>query len=190
MASFAELRDEIARIYNEDGAKAYGLHHVNQVQHALQSAALAEQQGLSSAMVIACLLHDIGHMVHELGESPAARGIDDLHEALGAQWAAERFGTAVSEPIRLHVAAKRYLCTVEPDYAARLARDSTRSLSLQGGQMTAEETSAFAAESFAQDAVALRRIDECAKDPHARTPSLDALLDRHLAGALTTVPAV
>jgi predicted HD phosphohydrolase len=90
--------------------------------------------------VLACLLHDVGHMIHQLGDNPAARGVDDGHEQLGADWLAERFGAEVSEPVRLHVAAKRYLCTVEPDYLGKLAPDSVRSLELQGGLMCADES--------------------------------------------------
>jgi phosphonate degradation associated HDIG domain protein len=180
----ADLTEEISSIYEGSGARPYGLHHINQRQHALQAAALAEAQGLSSAMVIACLLHDVGHMVHGLGENPAADGVDDRHEAVGAAWTAARFGPAVSEPVRLHVAAKRYLCAAEPDYAAGLSKDSRISLALQGGAMSAAEQEAFLALPFAREAVALRRIDERAKDPKAVTPTLQDMLLRHLADAM------
>ena len=95
--------------------------------------------------MLASLLHDVGHMIHTLGENPAGRGIDDVHEELGADWLAKRFGPEVSEPVRLHVAAKRYLCTVESDYFGKLAPDSVRSLELQGGLMSADEVEAFRA---------------------------------------------
>lgn len=182
------LHNEIRDIYLGNAKRPYGLYGINQLQHALQSAAHAEAQALSSALVIACLLHDVGHMVHDLGEAPAEDGIDDLHEALGAEWAAERFPLAVSEPIRLHVAAKRYLCSVEPGYEEGLSKDSRISLALQGGLMDNAEQLAFLHEPFADQAIALRRIDELAKDKHAVTDSLDAFLERHLAAALTTEP--
>lgn len=184
LAAVATLRAEILDIYLGNAVRPYGLYGLNQLQHALQSAAHAEEQGLSSAMVLACLLHDVGHMIHDLGEAPAEDGIDDAHEALGANWAAARFVPALSEPIRLHVAAKRYLCTVDPAYEARLAKDSRISLALQGGHMTDAELSAFLAKPWAQDALHLRRIDELAKDKHAVTDSLEAFLDRHLSPEL------
>jgi [1-hydroxy-2-(trimethylamino)ethyl]phosphonate dioxygenase len=178
------LRAEICALYLGNGERAYGLYEMTQLAHALQSAAHAEAQGLCSAMVIACMLHDVGHMVHDLGEEPAQAGIDDRHEELGADWVAARFPSPVSAPIRLHVAAKRYLCSAEPGYLATLSRDSLLSLVLQGGLMSAEEQAEFRAEPHAREALALRRIDELAKDKHARPDPLEAFLDRHLFAAL------
>jgi predicted HD phosphohydrolase len=99
---------------------------------------------------------------------------------LGAAWLAERFGPEVSEPVRLHVAAKRFLCAAEPDYFGRLSPDSVRSLALQGGPMSTEEVAAFKAGPLCDEAVRLRRYDEAAKDPYARTPDFDYFL-RHVA---------
>jgi predicted HD phosphohydrolase len=123
----------------------YGLHAINQRQHALQSAWLAERQGCPPALIAASLMHDIGHLVHNLGEDPAARGVDDQHEDLGTAFLAKWFGPEVTEPVRLHVAAKRYLCATEADYFGRLSPDSVRSLALQGGPMSAAEVAAFRA---------------------------------------------
>lgn len=184
-ASTGDLREEIQSIYLVNGARAYGLYELNQIQHALQSAAHAERQGLPSTLVIACLLHDIGHMVHDLGEAPAEKGVDDLHEELGAKWTAARLPPAVSEPIRLHVAAKRYLCATEPRYLEMLSKDSLISLKLQGGAMASDEQALFLREPYAADAILLRRIDELAKDKNAVTPSLEHFLDLHLSSALT-----
>ncbi|MDR6624353.1 HD domain-containing protein [Caulobacter segnis] len=178
------LFDEIRDIYLGNARRPYGLYGINQLQHALQSAAHAEAQALSPSLVIACLLHDVGHMIHDLGEAPAEEGVDDLHEALGADWAAERFPPSVSEPIRLHVAAKRYLCSVEPGYMDGLSKDSRISLALQGGAMGDAEQLAFLNEPFADQAIALRRIDELAKDKDAVTDDLDDFLERHLLAAL------
>src|SRR6266852_9367277 len=133
------LRQELLDIFVGRATRRYGLSAINQLQHALQAAALAEADNCSPSTVLASLLHDVGHMVHTLGEDPAGRGIDDGHEELGAKWLAERFGPAVSEPVRLHVAAKRYLCAVEPDYFGCLSEASKHSLTMQGGPMTAEE---------------------------------------------------
>jgi len=175
------LRQELLDIFVGRATRRYGLSEVNQLQHALQCAALAEADGAPPATVLASLLHDVGHMIHTLGENPAGRGIDDVHEQLGADWLAERFGLEVSEPVRLHVAAKRYLCTVEADYFGKLAPDSVRSLELQGGLMSADEVEAFRAHPQHAEAVRVRRFDEMAKDPRASTPDFDHYL-RHVEG--------
>ena len=141
----------------------YGLAAINQRQHALQAAWLAERMGLPAAQITAALLHDIGHMVHDLGEDPAKDGIDDHHEELGAAWLEARFGAPVTEPVRLHVAAKRYLCGKEADYFVRLSPDSVRSLALQGGPMSSDEIAVFEAQPHYAAAVQLRRFDEAAK---------------------------
>jgi len=159
------LRQELLEIYAGRATKRYGLSDINQLQHALQSAACAEADGAPPATVLASLLHDVGHMIHE---------------ELGAAWLAERFGPEVSEPVRLHVAAKRYLCTVEPDYYGKLSDDSIRSLKLQGGLMSPDEVAAFRANPWHAEAVRLRRFDEEAKDPRAVTPDFDHYL-RHVA---------
>ena len=173
------LRQELLDIFVGRATRRYGLSEINQLQHALQAAALAEADGAAPATVLASLLHDVGHMIHRLGEDPASRGVDDVHEELGAHWLAERFGPEVSEPVRLHVTAKRYLCTVESDYFGKLAPDSVRSLKLQGGLMSPDEVEAFRANPFHAEAVRLRRYDEEAKDPRASTPDFDYYL-RHV----------
>lgn len=173
------LRQELLEIFVGRATRRYGLSEVNQLQHALQAAALAEADGAPPATVLASLLHDVGHMIHALGEDPASRGIDDVHEELGAKWLAERFGPDVSEPVRLHVAAKRYLCAVEADYFGKLSADSVRSLALQGGPMSADEIAAFRRVPQHAEAVRLRRYDEEAKDPRAATPDFDHFL-RHV----------
>jgi [1-hydroxy-2-(trimethylamino)ethyl]phosphonate dioxygenase len=173
------LRQELLDIFVGRATRRYGLSGINQLQHALQAAALAEADSATPATVLASLLHDVGHMIHKLGEDPAARGIDDVHEETGARWLAERFGPDVSEPVRLHVAAKRYLCTIEPDYYGKLAPDSVRSLALQGGLMSPEELETFRRHPQHAEAVRLRRYDEGAKDPRAATPDFDHFL-RHV----------
>ena len=173
------LRQELLDIFVGRATRRYGLSEINQLQHALQCAAHAEADGAPPATVLASLLHDVGHMIHGLGDNPVGRGIDDVHEQLGADWLAERFGPEVSEPVRLHVAAKRYLCTVESDYFGKLAPDSVRSLKLQGGLMSGEELEAFRAHPQHEEAVRVRRFDEMAKDPRASTPDFDHYL-RHV----------
>lgn len=164
--------DSLLALMQEKGSRRYGLHDVSQLQHALQAAALAEQEGCAPALIAAALLHDIGHMVHGLGDNPAAGGVDDRHEVLGHAYLATRFGPEVTEPVRLHVAAKRYLCATEPDYFGKLSPDSVLSLSLQGGPMSEAEVAAFRALPQAEAAVRLRRYDEAAKVKDLPTPPL------------------
>jgi predicted HD phosphohydrolase len=162
-----DVWNQLLDIYEARALNPYGLSLINQRAHAVQSGHHAQQLGLSDAFTTAALLHDIGHMVHELGEHPAAQGVDDQHEVIGAHWLTQYFGPPVCEPVRLHVAAKRYLCAVDPTYPGRLSRDSIESLALQGGPMRDVEIAAFEQTPYWQDAVALRRIDEQAKDPNA-----------------------
>jgi predicted HD phosphohydrolase len=160
-------------IFRTRAVKRYGLTDIDQLQHALQSAAIAERSNEAPPMILACLFHDIGHMTHELGENPAAEGIDDVHERLGADYLRRFYSEEVSEPVRLHVAAKRYLVAVDRGYSGKLSEDSVLSLKLQGGPMTGAEIDAFRRERYWREAVRLRRIDELAKDKDARPPELD-----------------
>jgi phosphonate degradation associated HDIG domain protein len=173
LKSVDAVRQELLEIYGVRANKRYGLSDVSQLQHGLQSAAIAEARGESSAFIAAALLHDIGHMVHDLGENPAAESVDDLHEELGAAWLGAHFGPQVTEPVRLHVPAKRYLCAVDPEYFGKLSQDSVLSLELQGGPMSAQEVARFRREPHFEAAVRLRRIDEAAKDPAMQTPPLE-----------------
>jgi [1-hydroxy-2-(trimethylamino)ethyl]phosphonate dioxygenase len=175
----AQIRDMLEG--RADGR--YGLHHVTQKQHALQAAWLAERDGHDSAMITAALLHDIGHLVHDLGENPVEEGVDDRHEERGHEWLRTAFGPEVTEPVRLHVAAKRYLCATEADYFGKLSADSVRSLELQGGPMSEAEVAAFRALPHAQAAVQLRRYDEQAKVKGLETPAVAHFLP-HVAHCL------
>jgi len=177
----------IATLIERKGEHQYGLASINQRAHALQAALLAEQSNCPSALVTAALLHDIGHMVHDLGEDPAAQGVDDRHEAVGHDFLSRYFGPEVTEPVRLHVAAKRYLCATEADYFGRLSADSIRSLSLQGGPMSEHEVTAFNALAHAPAAVQLRRFDEAAKVKDLPTPPVAHFLP-HVRHCLVTQP--
>lgn len=167
------IKATLLQIYGEKANKRYGLSDVSQLQHALQAAAMAEAEGGSASFIVAALLHDVGHMIHDLGEDAAHAGIDDTHEELAARWLARFFGPEVTEPIRLHVAAKRYLCAADPDYFSKLADDSVRSLALQGGPFSAAEVAAFEATPHFKDAVSLRILDDRAKDPNSQTPDFE-----------------
>jgi phosphonate degradation associated HDIG domain protein len=162
---------EIRAAFEKRGGDTYG-EGVSQLEHALQCAACAERDGATPALIAATLLHDIGHLLHELPQDIADQGIDTQHESLGSAFLSQYFGPAVSEPVRLHVAAKRYLAAVEPGYYDLLSPASIQSLQLQGGLMTARECADFAAARFAEDAVKLRRWDDEGKVSGADTPDL------------------
>ena len=154
------------------GTGSYGLSGVSQLQHALQSAALARQSDNGDPFIIAALFHDVGHLLADEDVDLAAQGIDDRHEEASANVLFKLFGAAVSEPVRLHVAAKRYLCGAEPEYYAVLAPDSRRSLELQGGPMSERDVRRFEAQPYFDTAIALRRIDDAAKQPGLDVPDL------------------
>jgi phosphonate degradation associated HDIG domain protein len=177
------LIDRVFALFGEKGRAAYLGEAVTQTEHALQCANLAEQAGADGALIAAALLHDVGHLLHGLLEDAAERGIDGRHEHAGADWLERHFGPAVVGPVRLHVAAKRYLCAVEPTYLASLSPASRLSLALQGGPMLVEEARAFEGQTEATAAVALRRWDDEAKVPGLAVPGLEHYLE-HLDAAL------
>ena len=162
--------EKILTLLNTKAEGQYGLSKVTQKQHALQCAMLSEQAGETPQMIVAALVHDIGHMLHEIGENFADRGIDDRHEEIGMAYLEDRFGPDVVMPIALHVQAKRYLCATQPDYFAKLSDDSVKSMALQGGPMNQSEMNEFEARSHWQAALRLRRFDDQAKVANAVTP--------------------
>jgi phosphonate degradation associated HDIG domain protein len=169
--------NEIRAAFERRGQETYG-EGISQLDHALQCAAFAERDGVDAALVTATLLHDIGHLLHDLPADVADSGIDTQHEASGSAWLSRHFGLAVTEPVRMHVAAKRYLATMEPGYFEQLSDASKLSLRLQGGPMTATQAAAFAAEPFFADAIRLRRWDEEGKIVGYHGPVLDHFLPR------------
>ena len=173
--------DAINALYASKGGRMYSGEPVTQLEHALQTAWLAERAGASAALVAASLLHDVGHMVNDCGETPTARGVDDLHQYHALAVLRGVFPDDVLEPIRWHVDAKRYLCRERPEYYESLSPDSKRSLALQGGIFSPEDASAFGARRWAQDAVRLRLWDDLAKVAGERTPDwphFEAVLHR------------
>ena len=170
--------DDIERLFAERGGEQYSGEPVTQLEHALQSAALAEAEGADDALVTAALLHDLGHLLHDFGESPTTRGIDDVHQYRALPFLRGLFDDAVLSPIKLHVDAKRYLCASRPDYYESLSVDSKRSLALQGGVYSAEEAGAFMAQPGAEAAVRLRIWDDLAKVEGLPTPPLSHYIDR------------
>ena len=178
MTALEQIRAAFAR----RGVETYG-EGVSQIEHALQCATCAERDGASPALIAATLLHDIGHLIHDLPVDIADQGIDAQHESLGSAFLSRYFGSDVTEPVRLHVAAKRYLAAVEPGYFDLLSPASVQSLHLQGGVMKADEAGRFAGEFYAEDAVKLRRWDDEGKIVGAKTPDL-AHFERYVSASL------
>ncbi|QNM98605.1 phosphonate degradation HD-domain oxygenase [Chitinimonas koreensis] len=167
---------DLVALYAGAGRRLYGGEAVSQRAHALQAAHFARAAGLPDALVAACLLHDLGHLLSEQSDDALANGDDDLHQYRALPFLRGLFGEAVVEPIGLHVAAKRYLCRAEPGYRAALSPASQASLALQGGPMSEDEAAAFLARPHAAAAIALRRCDDAAKVAGLVVADLDAYL--------------
>lgn len=178
----------IVEMFKARGDSQYGREAVSQLEHALQTAAQAEHDGADADLIAASLLHDIGHLVHDLPDDAPNHGIDDRHEVLGHDWLSRNFGPSVVEPVRLHVDAKRYLCSTDPEYLGQLSEPSVISLRLQGGPMSPEEVAAFRLNPFHDRAVRLRRWDDAAKIPSLPTPSVEHFA-QYLDSARTSAPA-
>jgi phosphonate degradation associated HDIG domain protein len=169
-----EIVSEIFAVFRERGHRAYG-ERVTEQQHALQCATLAKAANDEPALIAACLLHDYGHLLHDLGEDIVDRNLDARHEHIGANQLSGWFPPEVVEPIRLHAAAKRYLCWNEPQYFESLSDASRKSLALQGGPMSEAEARDFEAEPHYARAVQLRRYDDHGKRPDMVTVDLEEL---------------
>jgi len=167
------IADRVFEIFQAHGGDAYFGEPVTQLEHALQAAALAEKDGAPGWLVVAALLHDVGHMLHGMGEHIADSGIDARHEDVGHAWLAQYFGPEITTPVRLHVAAKRYLCATDAEYLKQLSPASVESLALQGGQFNDAEVREFEQGPFAGEAIRLRRWDDLAKVPGLEAPGLE-----------------
>jgi [1-hydroxy-2-(trimethylamino)ethyl]phosphonate dioxygenase len=164
--------DELLDLLSAHGKEAYFGEPVSVLEHCLQCAHFAEQSNASPSTVAAALLHDIGHVLHGLPEDIAQQGVDGAHEEVAAAYLARWFGQDVTEIVRLHVAAKRYLCATDRGYIAQLSPSSIESLQLQGGPMSHEEVAAFEALPNASVAVQVRRWDDEAKIPELVVPGV------------------
>lgn len=158
--------EAIVALLTHHGSGLYGGESVTQLEHALQCATLAESAGGTPSLIVAALLHDLGHL--------AGDGKDEQtpHSDFAADRLSHLFGKAVTEPIRMHVNAKRYLCATDSLYWSQLSEASRASLAWQGGVYTTDQAKRFITRPFADDAVRLRRWDDVAKVPAAATRSL------------------
>ncbi len=171
-----EILTEIERMLNNNGTGLYGGEAVTQTEHALQCAALAEADNASPKLVTASLLHDIGHLLEPDFERSTNRYKNLHHEDLGEAFLEKWFDKAVVQPVKLHVAAKRYLCATDETYFSKLSPASVRSLQLQGGPMSHKETGMFENNEYYRDAVRLRVWDDLAKQPGLKTPDVGHFL--------------
>lgn len=170
--------DDIERLFRERGDAQYSGEPVTQREHALQAAWLAEQAGEGDELVTAALLHDLGHLLHDLGATPTLQGVDDVHQYRALPFLRGLFGPEVLGAIQLHVDAKRYLCATRPAYYDSLSDDSRRSLVLQGGVFSEAEAADFIARPGAAAAVRLRIWDDLAKSDGLATPPLAHFMAR------------
>ena len=166
------IAEEVFAIFERRGAGAYFGERVSMTEHALQAAYFARQESAPAVLVLAALLHDIGHLIEAVPDELADWSADARHEETGARWLARRFRTEVSEPVRLHVPAKRYLCATDPNYVAMLSHASLVTLGLQGGPMARSESLQFETEGFYREAIRLRRWDDQGKVAGLKTPGL------------------
>lgn len=167
-----ETVDRIMDLLGTKGAAQYGREPVSQLEHALQCAAQAESERAAPGLVAAALLHDLGHLLYTHDRTGGGQERGDRHEQVASGHLSRVFGADVIEPIRLHVDAKRWLCANEAAYFDTLSAASVRSLALQGGPFTLGESAAFLKRPFATEAIRLRRWDDLAKVPRAKTRAL------------------
>lgn len=170
------ITQKIVHLFEVHGNSMYGGEAVTQLEHGLQCATLAKNNSASDELITASLLHDIGHLLHDLPDDTSDNGIDDLHESRGEKFLADHFKKSVVEPVKLHVQAKRYLCAKEPSYYETLSTPSKTSLKIQGGIMTLDEVAVFEENEYYREAVELRRWDDTAKDANLVTPLLDSFI--------------
>ena len=164
--------DEIFENMRQNAHMEYG-ERVTIVAHSLQTAVFAERDGANDLMIAAAFLHDYGHFIHDLGEDIAEKGIDAIHEELGAEALQAYFVPEVIEPMRLHVAAKRYLVATDAEYVKNVSPASMLSLQVQGGPFNEEEVREFEANPHFERAVQLRLYDEAGKIPDMEVPEFE-----------------
>jgi predicted HD phosphohydrolase len=175
------LTDELSSIYSSRGADTYFGEAMTTLEHSLQAAHFAQACDAADALVIAALLHDIGHLIEPATDDIAGWKSDARHEVSGSRWLATRFGPEVSEPVRLHVPAKRYLCARDAGYVGRLSGASIQTLKMQGGPMSDAEIIVFENEAYFREAVLLRQWDDQGKVAGLATPTFShygAIIDR------------
>ncbi len=164
--------NEVFTLFSRHGAGAYYGESVSMLEHALQAAHFAREDGAPPQLIVAALLHDVGHLLEDVPDDIAQWTEDAHHETVGGAWLARRFGEGVSDPVRLHVPAKRYLCATDSTYLSQLSSASVITLKLQGGPMSVAEVAAFEEEPSYREAVRVRLCDDRGKVAGLHTASL------------------
>ncbi len=169
-----EVIRNIIELFDQYGDLYYALEKVTQKEHALQTAKFAEDEAAGSELIVAALLHDIGHFLYVENKTDRRSSSlgEYMHEVNGYRWLLKHFGIPIAEPVRLHVPAKRYLCTIDPDYIDHLSTTSRNTLDLQGGLMSRREVVNFEQNPYYYEATRLRKWDDMAKIQKMNTPSL------------------
>ena len=162
--------DYIADVFERRGAESYMGEKVSMAQHMLQAAQEAERLLADPELIVAALLHDIGHYSNEIPDEVLMKGTNNYHEEAGANFLADYFPPSVTEPIRQHVAAKRYLCATDPEYLSCLSEASVYTLKVQGGPMNPDEVAEFERSPYLDNCIRLRVCDDEGKDPHKSHP--------------------
>lgn len=166
--------EELVELFDSGGSAEYLGESVTMKEHMLQCADLAVRDGASGELIVAALTHDIGHLLISDALTLQESNIDAHHDELGASWLAERFPESVSEPVRLHVAAKRYLVSTIPNYFERLSPASVHTFNLQGGKMSEDEILEFRSHPAYESAIQVRLWDDEGKASGSRTSDLSA----------------
>jgi [1-hydroxy-2-(trimethylamino)ethyl]phosphonate dioxygenase len=172
------IADDVFALFARRGNSAYFGERVSMTEHSLQAAYFAREESAPDELVVAALLHDVGHLIEDVPDQLEDWTSDLHHEESGARWIEARLGPQIAGPVRLHVPAKRYLCATDPDYVAMLSEASIVTLGLQGGPMTPDEVLQFETKRFHSQAVRLRRWDDQGKVAGLKTPGLPEY--RHL----------
>ena len=166
------VADEILALFHKRGAGEYFGERVSMTEHGLQAAYFARIAAAPPGLILAALLHDVGHLIEDVPSDIADWTADAHHEEIGSRWLAHRFRPEVSEPVRLHVPAKRYLLATDAEYFTKLSPASVITLKLQGGPMAAHEIARFETEPYYKEAVRIRRWDDTGKVAGLSTPAL------------------
>ncbi|MCU0384729.1 MAG: HD domain-containing protein [Flavihumibacter sp.] len=177
MTTPQELTNQIFSLYEQFGAEEYAGEKVSQLEHMVQAAQLAMEEGYDDEVVLAAFLHDVGHLlpVYDVSETMDGYGVMD-HEKVGAEWLLGLgMGERMCKLIASHVNAKRYLTWKYPSYYEQLSEASKKTLEYQGGRMEEAEAKAFESDPLFDLYIRMRTWDEAAKIEGKPLPEMDEL---------------